>query len=271
MVDHGRWMWKVDLVSQCHNQNTSCRAYFYNFVATAIFMTFLSGAQNLRKVNRSLYLILTRNITSYHFKQKITKNQSFCWSCSFEFDVLHSIGGKLSHLLNEIFPKLNSMIELIESLCLSLSQPNLSNLKLFFSPNHWCYLFSILNADKIEPEFSASLNILSDAFLFDGKSSKSLVPLNQKISIWSRRPTKSFEHCQMNFAFLLNQELIWNPVLRHLCKITWRHMHWVSTTLSWKWPRATLSPSFSPFFERNHSFRVKMVSQNFPKRFKSCP
>ena len=75
----------------------------------------------------------------------------------------------------------------------------------------------------------------------------------------------------MNFAFLLNQELIWNPVLRHLCKITWRHMHWVSTTLSWKWPRATLSPSFGPFFERNHSFGVKMVSQNVPKCFKSCP
>ena len=34
----------------------------------------------------------------------------------------------------------------------------------------------------------------------------------------------------------------------------------VSPTLSWKWPRATLSPSFGPFFERNHSFGVKMVS-----------
>ena len=45
----------------------------------------------------------------------------------------------------------------------------------------------------------------------------------------------------------------------------------VSPTLSWKWPRATLSPSFGPFFERNHSFGVKMVSQNFPKCFKSCP
>ena len=79
-----------------------------------------------------LYLILTRNITSYHFKQKITKNQSFCGSCSFEFDVFHSIARKLSHLLNEIFPKLNSMIELIESLYLSLFQPLLSNLKLSF-------------------------------------------------------------------------------------------------------------------------------------------
>ena len=79
-----------------------------------------------------LYLILTRNITSYHFKQKITKNQSFCGSCSFEFDVFHSIARKLSHLLNEIFPKLNSMIELIESLYLSLFQPFLSNLKLSF-------------------------------------------------------------------------------------------------------------------------------------------
>ena len=45
----------------------------------------------------------------------------------------------------------------------------------------------------------------------------------------------------------------------------------LSPTLSWKWPRATLSPSFGPFFERNHSFGVKMVSQNFPKCFKSCP
>ena len=79
-----------------------------------------------------LYLILTRNITSYHFEQKITKNQSFCGSCSFEFDVFHSIARKLSHLLNEIFPKLNSMIELIESLYLSLFQPFLSNLKLSF-------------------------------------------------------------------------------------------------------------------------------------------
>ena len=79
-----------------------------------------------------LYLILTRNITSYHFKQKITKNQSFCGSCSFEFDVFHSIARKLSHLLNEIFPKLNSMIELIESLYLSLFQPPLSNFKLSF-------------------------------------------------------------------------------------------------------------------------------------------
>merc|ERR1712240_239331 len=32
-----------------------------------------------------------------------------------------------------------------------------------------------------------------------------------------------------------------------------------------------LSPSFGPFFERNHSFGVKMVSQNFPKCFKSWP
>ena len=79
-----------------------------------------------------LYLILTRNITSYHFKQKITKNQSICGSCSFEFDVFHSIARKLSHLLNEIFPKLNSMIELIEGLYLSLFQPLLSNLKLSF-------------------------------------------------------------------------------------------------------------------------------------------
>ena len=45
----------------------------------------------------------------------------------------------------------------------------------------------------------------------------------------------------------------------------------VSPTLSWKWPRATLSPSFGPFFERNHSFGVKMVSENVWKTFKSCP
>ena len=35
--------------------------------------------------------------------------------------------------------------------------------------------------------------------------------------------------------------------------------------------KVTLSPSFGPFFERNHSFGVKMVSQNVPKTFKSCP
>ena len=45
-----------------------------------------------------LYLILTRNITSYHFKQKITKNQSFCGSCSFEFDVFHSIARKIEEI-----------------------------------------------------------------------------------------------------------------------------------------------------------------------------
>ena len=45
----------------------------------------------------------------------------------------------------------------------------------------------------------------------------------------------------------------------------------VSPTLSWNWPRATtLSPSLGPFFERDHSFGVKRVSQNFPKPFKSC-
>lgn len=165
MVDPGRWMWKVDLVSQCHNRNTFCRAYFYNFVAT--FMTFLSGAQNLRKVNRSLYLILTRNITSYHFKQKITKNQSFCWSwsCSFEFDVLHSIGGKLSHLLNEIFPKLNSMIELIESLCLSFSQPNLSNLKLSFFQIIGAIFFPSWTPTKLNLNF-LPLSIFSQTHFF---------------------------------------------------------------------------------------------------------
>ena len=163
MVDPGRWMCKVDPVSQCHNRNTLCRAYFYKFVAT--FMTFLSGAQNLRKVNRSLYLILTRNITSYHFKQKITKNQSFCWSCSFEFDVLHSIGGKLSHLLNEIFPKLNSMIELIESLCLSLSQPNLSNLKLSFLQIIGAIFFPSWTPTKLNLNF-LPLSIFSQTHFF---------------------------------------------------------------------------------------------------------
>ena len=32
----------------------------------------------------------------------------------------------------------------------------------------------------------------------------------------------------------------------------------ISPTLPWKWPRVTLSSSFGPFFERNHSFEVKM-------------
>ena len=45
-----------------------------------------------------LYLILTRNITSYDFEQKITKNQSFCGSCSFEFDVFHSIARKIEQI-----------------------------------------------------------------------------------------------------------------------------------------------------------------------------
>jgi len=45
----------------------------------------------------------------------------------------------------------------------------------------------------------------------------------------------------------------------------------VSPTLSWKWPRATLSPSFGPFFDENHSFGMKMVSGNFWKTFQSCP
>ena len=88
---------------------------------------------------------------------------------------------KLSHLLNEIFPKLNSMIELIESLYLSLFQPLLSILNYLFSSLKSLVLsFFVLNADKIEPEFSASLNILSDAFLFDGKSSKSLFHWTKK-------------------------------------------------------------------------------------------
>ena len=45
----------------------------------------------------------------------------------------------------------------------------------------------------------------------------------------------------------------------------------LSPTLSWKWPRATLSPSSGPFLEKNHSFRVKMVWENLRKCFKSCP
>ena len=45
----------------------------------------------------------------------------------------------------------------------------------------------------------------------------------------------------------------------------------LSPTLSWKWPRATLSPSFGLFFERNHSFGVFPVSQNFTKWVRICP
>ena len=33
----------------------------------------------------------------------------------------------------------------------------------------------------------------------------------------------------------------------------------VSPTLSWQWPRTTLSPSFGPFFEGIHCFGVKRV------------
>ena len=38
----------------------------------------------------------------------------------------------------------------------------------------------------------------------------------------------------------------------------------LSPTLSWKWPRATLSPSFGPFFERNRLFRVFSGCFRFP-------
>ena len=43
----------------------------------------------------------------------------------------------------------------------------------------------------------------------------------------------------------------------------------LSPTLSWKRPRATLSPSFGPFFERSHSFGVKIVSENVWKWLKN--
>ena len=45
----------------------------------------------------------------------------------------------------------------------------------------------------------------------------------------------------------------------------------LSPTLSWKWPRATLSPSFGPFFERNRFFEVFPVSQFVPKWLRICP
>ena len=141
------------------------------YILPSLFLQFCCHFYDLsvRRANfekgEPLYLILTRNITSYHFKQKITKNQSFCWSCSFEFDVLHSIGGKLSHLLNEIFPKLNSMIELIESLCLSLSQPNLSNLKLSFLQIIGAIFFPSWTPTKLNLNF-LPLSIFSQTHFF---------------------------------------------------------------------------------------------------------
>ena len=45
----------------------------------------------------------------------------------------------------------------------------------------------------------------------------------------------------------------------------------LSSTLSWKWPRPTLSSSFGLFFEREHFFGVFQVGQSGPLRPKTCP
>ena len=45
----------------------------------------------------------------------------------------------------------------------------------------------------------------------------------------------------------------------------------LSSPLSWKWPRPTLSSSFSLFLERRHFFGVFQVGQIGPLRFKTCP
>ena len=45
----------------------------------------------------------------------------------------------------------------------------------------------------------------------------------------------------------------------------------LSSTLSWKWPRPTLSSSFGLFLERKHIFGVFQVGQIGPLRFKTCP
>ena len=62
---------------------------------------------------------------------------------------------------------------------------------LFSSLKSLVLSFFVLNADKIEPEFSASLNILSDAFLFDGKSSKSLFHWTKKSQFDREDPQNS--------------------------------------------------------------------------------
>ena len=45
----------------------------------------------------------------------------------------------------------------------------------------------------------------------------------------------------------------------------------LSSPLSWKWPRPTLSSSFSLFLERKHFFEVFQVGQIGPLRFKTYP
>ena len=45
----------------------------------------------------------------------------------------------------------------------------------------------------------------------------------------------------------------------------------ISPNLSWKWPCATLSPSLGHFFERSHSFWVKVVSGKFWKTLNNAP
>ena len=45
----------------------------------------------------------------------------------------------------------------------------------------------------------------------------------------------------------------------------------LSSPLSWKWPRPTLSSSFSHFLERRHFFGVFQVGQIGPLRAKTCP
>ena len=45
----------------------------------------------------------------------------------------------------------------------------------------------------------------------------------------------------------------------------------LSSPLSWKWPRPTLSSSFGLFFEREHFFGVFQVGQSGPLWPKTCP
>ena len=50
-----------------------------------------------------------------------------------------------------------------------------------------------------------------------------------------------------------------------------KHIAGAEFLVSWKWPRATLSASFGLFLERNHPFRVFLVSQFFTKWLRICP
>ena len=45
----------------------------------------------------------------------------------------------------------------------------------------------------------------------------------------------------------------------------------LSPTLSWKWPRPTLSSSFGLFLERKHFFGVFQLGQSGPLWSKTCP